>query len=62
MAKLERDVLYDIDFEIDSDDEADLEHSKLPYQSTTNEPSADGSVVGLQFHLTKKRLKKSERK
>ena len=30
--ELERDVLYeDGDFEIDSDDEADLEQSELPY-------------------------------
>ena len=63
MAELERDVLYeDSDFEIDSDDEAAFEQFELPYQSTTNKPTTVGSVVGLQFHSTKKQLNKSERK
>ena len=37
MLKLERDILYeDSDFEIDSDDEADLEQSELPYLTKRN--------------------------
>ena len=57
MAELEIDVLYE-----DSDDEAAFEQSELPYQSTTNEPTTVESVVGPQFHSTKKPLNKSERK
>ena len=63
MAELERDVLYkDSDFEIDSDDEVAFEQSELPFQSNTNEPTTVESVVGAQFHSTKKQLNKSERK
>ena len=63
MAELKRDVLYeDSDFEINSDNEADLEQSELPYQSTTNEPTTDGSVVEPQLHSTKNQLNMSERK
>ena len=55
LAELKRDVLYkDSDFEIDSDNAADLKQFELPYQSTTNKPTTDGSVVGPQLHSTKK--------